>query len=66
MPFDYEEFDLSRIRTHPLASRVSKARAEDFGRPLTVGASFREWFQSLPAILGGRDIRRVVSAIVEA
>jgi hypothetical protein len=63
---DYEEFDLSRIRTYPLASRVSKARAEDFGRPLTAGGSFSEWFQSLPAILGGRDIRRVVTAIVEA
>jgi hypothetical protein len=66
MPFDYEEFDLSRVRMYPLASRISKARAEDFGRPLAAGGSFSEWFQALPAILAGRDIRRVVSAIVEA
>jgi len=30
MPFPYEEFDLSGVRTYPLASRRSKARAEDF------------------------------------
>jgi hypothetical protein len=66
MPSDYEEFDLSRIRTYPLASRVSKARIEDFGRPVTRNVSFRQWFDSLPAMLGARDIRRVANAIVEA
>jgi hypothetical protein len=66
MPSDYEEFDLSRIRTYPLASRVSKARIEDFGRPVTANVSFRQWFDSLPAMLGARDIRRVANAIVEA
>ena len=57
MPSDYEEFDLSRVRTYPLASRVSKARIEDFGRPVTANTSFRTWFDSLPGILGARDIR---------
>jgi hypothetical protein len=66
MPSDYEEFDLSRIRTYPLASRISKARVEDFGRPVTPNVSFRTWFDSLPSILGGLDVRRVVNAIVEA
>jgi hypothetical protein len=63
MPFPYEEFDLSGVRTYPLASRSSKARAEDFARPVGAGASFKTWFDSLPDILGGRDVRRVVSAI---
>jgi hypothetical protein len=66
MPSDYEEFDLSGIRTYPLASRSSKARIEDFGRPVAPHASFRAWFDSLPSILGARDIRRVADAIVEA
>ena len=66
MPFDYEEFDLSGVRTYPLASRTSKAHVEDFARPVTAGGSFKEWFDSLPAILGARDLRRVVSAIVDA
>jgi hypothetical protein len=66
MPFSYEDFDLSGVRTYPLASRKSKAREEDFGRPPERGASFKSWFDSLPAILGGADVRRVVDAVVAA
>ncbi|MDA1184836.1 MAG: hypothetical protein O2930_09350 [Acidobacteria bacterium] len=66
MPFPYEEFDLSGVHTYPLASRTSKARIEDFARPVPRGASFKEWFDSLPAILGASDLRRVVKAVVEA
>jgi hypothetical protein len=66
MPFPYEEFDLSGVRTYPLSSRHSKARAEDFARPVDRGVSFAAWFDSLPGILGAADLRRVVQAIVEA
>jgi hypothetical protein len=66
MPFSYEEFDLSGVRTYPLNSRKSKARAEDFARPSERGNSFKTWFDGLPGILGAQDIRRVVRAIVEA
>jgi hypothetical protein len=66
MPFPYEEFDLSGVRTYPLASRRSKVRAEDFARPHQPGGSFAEWFQSLPRILGARDLASVAAAIREA
>ena len=66
MPFPYEEFDLSAVHTYPLASRTSKARIEDFARPVERGSSFKDWFDSLPAILGARDLRRVVQAVVDA
>jgi hypothetical protein len=66
MPFPYEEFDLSGVRTYPLASRQSKARADDFGRPVERGATFKTWFDSLPGILGAKDLRRVVDALVAA
>lgn len=66
MLFPYEEFDLSDVRTYPLASRQSKAQAGDFGRPVERGGTFKDWFDSLPAILGARDVRRVVDAIVAA
>ena len=36
--FVYEEFDLSDVKTYPLASRASKARAEDFARPYAAGS----------------------------
>ncbi|HEX5107498.1 MAG TPA: hypothetical protein VFV95_03595 [Vicinamibacterales bacterium] len=66
MPFPYEEFDLSGVQTYPLESRKSKARAEDFARPVREGASFSDWFASLPDILAGRDLRRVVAAMAAA
>ena len=66
VPFPYEEFDLSSVNTYPLASRTSKARVEDFARPVAAGSTFRQWFDALPALLGAHDLRRVVDAIVAA
>jgi hypothetical protein len=66
MPFPYEEFDLSGVRTYPLASRHSKAQATDFATPSDRGITFKRWFDSLPRILGGLDLRRAVSAIADA
>jgi hypothetical protein len=66
MPFPYEEFDLSGVVTYALSSRRSKARAEDFARVVKPGATFAEWFDSLPAILGAHDVRRVVTAMTDA
>jgi hypothetical protein len=66
MSFLYEEFDLSGVRTYPLASRHSKARTEDFARPIAPGATFKAWFDALPAVLGARDLRHVVEALVTA
>jgi Deoxyhypusine synthase len=66
MAFSYEEFDLTGIRTYPLSSRKSKVNADDFGRPVQRGASFKVWVDSLPAVLGAADIRRAAAAIVAA
>ena len=66
MPFPYEEFDLSDVRTYPLHSRHSKARVEDFAKPVGRGSTFKAWFDALPAMLGAQDLRRVVEAIVAA
>jgi hypothetical protein len=66
VPFPYEEFDLSGVRTYPLDSRSSKARIEDFARPVAHGVTFKDWFAALPDILGSLDIRRVVDALVSA
>ncbi|HZI80643.1 MAG TPA: hypothetical protein VFD69_14075 [Vicinamibacterales bacterium] len=66
MPFPYDEFDLSGVRTYPLASRVSKAHAADFGRPFAAGGTFAEWLASLPSFLGARDLKQAASAIAAA
>ena len=66
MPFPYEEFDLSDVRTYPLESRRSKARSADFGRACPPASTFREFLGSLPNILAAADFRAVVDAIVAA
>ena len=66
MAFPYEEFDLSGVRTYPLATRRSKARVEDFARPVAPGATVREFIDSLPNVLGAADLRAVVAAMVGA
>lgn len=63
MKFDYEEFDLSGVRTYPLASRKSKANAADFARPHVPGSGMRAWLESLPHFLGAADFRAVVAAM---
>ncbi|MGE0445268.1 MAG: hypothetical protein AB7P99_08560, partial [Vicinamibacterales bacterium] len=63
MAFPYEEFDLSGVKTYPLASRRSKVRADDFAKAVRPGASFSEWLASLPNILGATDLRRAADAI---
>src|SRR5688500_13353292 len=66
MKLPYEEFDLSGVRTYPLASRASKANAADFARPYVPGSGMRGWVESLPAILAGDDFRAVADAVARA
>jgi hypothetical protein len=66
MPFPYDEFDISGVRTYPLAGRASKARTEDFGRPFAPGGTFADWLASLPSFLGARDLKLAAAAIAGA
>jgi len=60
--FTYEEFDLTGVRTYPLSSRKSKAKATDFATPFKAGG-VPEFVDSLPAILAGADFKAIVSAL---
>jgi hypothetical protein len=66
VPFPYELFDLSGVRTYPLASRASKAHAADFATPHRPGTGMGGFVESLPDILAGADFKAVVRAIVAA
>lgn len=63
MKFVYEDFDLSGVRTYPLASRKSKANAADFAKAYAAGSGMRAWLDSLPQFLGAADFKAVVAAI---
>jgi hypothetical protein len=62
----YEEFDLSGVRTYPLSSRKSKAKATDFVRPYAAGAGIGAWIEALPNILGAADFKAVLAAVRRA
>jgi hypothetical protein len=64
--FTYEDFDLSAIRTYPLASRVSKSRVEDFAAPVPPGSTVRALVESMPDVLAAADFKAVVRAIAQA
>src|SRR5437660_2441309 len=66
MPFTYDEFDLSTIKTYPLKSRASKARVENFGKPVASGASIASFFDALPTMLAAAEFKAVARAIVDA
>ena len=66
MKIPYEEFDLSGVRTYPLASRKSKARVEDFAAVYQKGSGIAGLLSSLPATLAGADFRAVVAALIAA
>lgn len=66
MTFPYEEFDLSDVRTYPLASRPSKAKVEDFAKPSGGEASAAAVLEGLPKVLAAADFTAVVHAIASA
>jgi hypothetical protein len=66
MPFPYEEFDLSDVRTYPLATRISKARVANFARPCPAGGRIGDLIASLPDTLAAADLRAVITAMVDA
>jgi hypothetical protein len=61
--FPYEEFDLSGVRTYPLASRRSKANAVDFAKAVGGRQSVGALVDSLPDLLAGADFKAVIGAL---
>jgi deoxyhypusine synthase len=58
--------DRSQVRTVSAQERPSKVRLENEGRPLRPGASFSEFLQSLPSLLGAADLRAAIDATARA
>ncbi len=57
---------LKGLKTYRLQNRLSKVSHQDFGRPWEAGGSFRDFVDRLPAILGGKTLREVAGAWVQA
>lgn len=61
-----KKLDTSKIKTYSLKDRPSKVRMGDFAKPHRPGASFKDFFSSLPNILGAQHLKDVVAALVQA
>src|SRR5262249_11391161 len=55
--------DLDRVRTYPLARRVSQVAPAALAKPPRATMSIGRFLQTLPDILGARDLRAVADAI---
>jgi hypothetical protein len=66
MKIQYEEFDLSRVRTYPLASRPSKVQRQDLAHVYQKGSGISGLLASLPSILAADDFKTLVTAMLDA
>ncbi|MDR1167199.1 MAG: hypothetical protein LBO66_15275 [Deltaproteobacteria bacterium] len=54
------------VKLVPLAARASKVTFRDFGRPLSPGAGFKDFADSLPRFLAASDLQEAARAIARA
>lgn len=58
--------DFASLRFKSRSRREHKVGASALGRPVDPGASFGEWFASLPGFLGANELRSVAEAVAAA
>ncbi len=62
----YEEIDLERIKTLPIAERGSKVKLDSFGDPRKGGKSFKRWLDALPDHLAADRVKRLAKSLRRA
>jgi len=63
---EWQPADLSQVRTISITDRPSKVETDLLARPLRKGASFAEFWQSLPSILAAKELRELVEGVAAA
>ncbi len=64
--YSKQPLEFMGLRTVPLKARGGKVRAADFASAYTPGAGIAGWLDSLPRILAGDSLRKVVDSISAA
>ncbi|HHL41008.1 MAG TPA: hypothetical protein ENJ37_10925 [Deltaproteobacteria bacterium] len=62
----FKPVSLRGLRTRSLKDRKSKVSVSAFARPFQIGASFRDFCDTLPDVLGAASLREVASAVASA
>ncbi len=58
--------DLQKIKTYSIKTRINKVRRNDFASAPRQNIRFIDFYHSLPAILKGQELHRIVEAVVKA
>lgn len=66
MSFNFSPLKLDGLNTYSLADRKSKVSREHFAGPWQKGKSFAEFIETLPEILGSRDLKTVIDVVATA
>ncbi len=64
--YDAKPISLEKVRTYPLASRLSKVTIDNFAQPVSEAASLREYLASLPDILAVQNLRELAARVQRA
>ena len=62
----WKPISLENIKTCSLKDRPSKVKMDDFAKVWQPGGSMREWLHSLPNILAGQDLKKIIEKIAMA
>jgi deoxyhypusine synthase len=62
----FKPLDFSKLKTYSLSSRKSKVEASFSAKALAPGLSFSAFLDSLPDILGAKDLKALARAVAEA
>lgn len=66
MPADRIKINIDKLKTYPISKRKYKVRHEDFAKAPSKGASFSDFYDSLPDILAASNFKSIVEAVVSA
>ncbi|MFH2092415.1 MAG: hypothetical protein ABIJ31_08630 [Pseudomonadota bacterium] len=66
MTDSFKPLDYSKLSTYSIKDRKSKVDIKDFSTPWKKGGTFNQFLDTLPAILAGSDLCKVIAAISQA
>ncbi|MCI0401917.1 MAG: deoxyhypusine synthase family protein, partial [Acidobacteria bacterium] len=64
--YQLDPLEFTGLKTEPLSKRPSKVTTRDFARPFERGGKFKDFLKTLPAILAGVELNRLVEALLAA
>ncbi|MFH1824315.1 MAG: hypothetical protein ABH873_03705 [Candidatus Firestonebacteria bacterium] len=62
----YKQIDLNKVKTYSIKKRKSKVNIHNFAKICKNGVSFKQFFNNIPNILIGKDIKELVKLIISA